>query len=163
MIDHLSQLSHYLQLLFCCILCIFVVTKDSVTLKFSLPRQCPGLLVRDFVGLLLKYSYCCFSFHFCFLVIVVLFVFMLSVVFLIVAISVCFLCSLWVVLLMHWRYLQRWRVLFLLLFLTHIVCLCHLSNVRPYASQVVFLSSRPFVWVLSLSISRMVPRSLQYS
>ena len=57
---------------------------------------------------------------------------------------------------MHPSYLQY----FLLLFLTHIVCLRHLSDVRPYVSSSVFSFSVPFVAVLLLSISRMVPSIL---
>ena len=49
-----------------------------------------------------------------------------------------------------------WR-LFFLLFLRHIVCLCHLFDVTPYASSLYFLFSGPFFKLLSLSISRMVP------
>ena len=70
-----------------------------------------------------------------------------------------FSCSLRVLLLMRQRYLQYWRILFLL-FLTHIVYLCHLSDVRPYAS-LVFLYSGPLAWILTSSILRMVPSILQ--
>ena len=31
-----------------------------------------------------------------------------------------------------WRYLQFWRILFLLLFFIQIVCQCHLLYIRPY-------------------------------
>ena len=39
---------------------------------------------------------------------------------------------------MHPCYLQCWWVLFLLLFLIHIVCLCHLRDLSPYTSSSVF-------------------------
>ena len=40
---------------------------------------------------------------------------------------------------MYQRYLQCWRILFLLLFLTYTDCLCYIWDVRPYASSLVFL------------------------
>ena len=43
-------------------------------------------------------------------------------------------CSLLVVASVHCCYVEYWQVLFLLLFLTHIVCVRHLLDVRPYAS-----------------------------
>ena len=91
----------------------------------------------------------CISSHFCFQVIVVL----LFVLVLVAAISISllfFLCSLRVVLPMYWPYLQCWRFLFLLLFLTHIVCLYHLWDVRRYASSWVFLFSWFICWSSSL-------------
>ena len=79
----------------------------------------------------LKYPYSCFSFYLFFLVIAVPFTFMLPTLFLVN------LNSLYLLFFMHSYpcFLQCWRVLFLLLFLTHIVCLCHLSDVRPNASS----------------------------
>ena len=62
---------------------------------------------------------------------------------------------------MHPRYLQCSWVRFLLLFLTHIVFLCHYTDVMFCASSSTFLSSGPFLWVHSLSIFRMVPSILQ--
>ena len=62
--------------------------------------------------------------------------------------------------LMHPRYLQCWKVHFLILFLTHIVCLCHFSDVMPYA-KLIFLFSGPFVEVLPFSMLWMVPSMLQ--
>ena len=41
-----------------------------------------------------------------------------------------------------------WQDLFLLLFLTHTVCLYHLWDVRPYALSWVFLFFGPFIGVL---------------
>ena len=62
---------------------------------------------------------------------------------------------------MHSRYLQCWRVPYLLLFLTHVDYLCNLLNVRLSASLLVFLSSGQFRSVLPSSILRMVPSILQ--
>ena len=67
-----------------------------------------------------------------------------------------FLCSLRVVVSLHQRHLQCSRILFLFLFLPHIICLCHFSDLRPYALLWVFLFSGPFVKVLSSSTSKMV-------
>ena len=39
-------------------------------------------------------------------------------------------------------------------FSIHIVCLCHLSNIRPGASSSAFLSFGSFVWVLPLFVLR---------
>ena len=64
-----------------------------------------------------------------------------------------FLCSFWVVVLLHPHYLQCSRVFFLL-FLTSI-------RSKDFASSLAFLSSGPFTEVLSLSTSRMVPDILQ--
>ena len=50
--------------------------------------------------------------------------------------------------------------LFLLLPLTHIIGLCHLSNVSPCTSSLVFLSFGLFFWVLLWSILRKVPKIL---
>ena len=49
---------------------------------------------------------------------------------------------------MHSRYIQYWRVHFLLLFFTHIFCLCHLLDVKPYASLLIFLFSGPIAGVI---------------
>ena len=46
-------------------------------------------------------------------------------------------------------------------FLTRIVCLCYLPNVRPCVSSSTFLSSGPFVWIPPLSILGIVPSILQ--
>ena len=56
---------------------------------------------------------------------------------------------------MHPRYLQSCRNLFLLLFLTHKVCVCHLSGVRPCTSSTL-LSFGQFVWVFLMSILRII-------
>ena len=82
----------------------------------------------------LKYPYSCFSYHFCFLWFVVLFVLMLSVPFLAAVIFFfSFYCCLRVLVLMHTRYLQCWWVL--LIFLTHVFCLYHLLDVMHYVSR----------------------------
>ena len=56
-----------------------------------------------------------------------------------------FLCSLQVVVLMHQRWLQCWKVLFLILFLIRIVCQRHLWDVMSYARSLVFLFSGHFL------------------
>ena len=48
----------------------------------------------------------------------------------------------------------------LLPFLFDIYCLCHLLDVRPYASSLVFLYSAPFAWVPPLFISTMALSNL---
>ena len=72
-----------------------------------------------------------------------------------------FKCGFRVLISMHPCYLQCWLVLFHLLFLKHIVFLCHLQKVKPYASLSVFLSFGQFVEVLISSILRMVPSIFQ--
>ena len=62
---------------------------------------------------------------------------------------------------MHRHYLECWRVLFFLLFLTPIVYQCNLRNVRPYESLLAFLFSGPFNGNLLSFTSRMVPSILQ--
>ena len=65
-----------------------------------------------------------------------------------------------VVVSMYRRYVECWRVIFLLLFLTHTVCRCHLCILRPFASSWVFLFSSPFVEVLTSTL-KMVPSILR--
>ena len=91
----------------------------------------------------LKYPLRCFSFHFSFLVFIfVVFLLMLSVLLLVTIISLFFFCYFWcsprVLVLIHLRNLQCNRIFFLPLFLTHIVCLCHLLDVQPCASSSTF-------------------------
>ena len=62
---------------------------------------------------------------------------------------------------MHPRCIQCWSALFFLIFLAHIVCWWHGSDVGPEASPSTFLLSGPFVWVLLSYISRMVLTILQ--
>ena len=93
--------------------------------------------------------------------IVVLLILMIFVLFLVVVISLFFfLSSLRVVVSIHQRCLQCKRVLFLL-FVRYIACLCHLWNVKSYASSLVCLLSGPFVEDLSSSSSRMVSSILK--
>ena len=63
---------------------------------------------------------------------------------------------------MHRHYLECWQVLFLLLLLTHTVCLRHLWGVRPYALSLVFSFTDSFVLVLLLkSTLNLVPSNLR--
>ena len=80
----------------------------------------------------LKYPYSCFSSYFCLLFIAVLWILMFSVLFIV-------------------------TVICLFLFF----CVCHISDVKPYAIIINFLSFGPFLWVLPSSISRIVPSILQ--
>ena len=81
----------------------------------------------------------------------------LSVLFLVTVINQ---CALLVFVSMHRRCLECWRVLFLLLFLTHIIYLRHVWNVRPYVSPLLFLFSGPFVEILFSSTSPNDPEYL---
>ena len=95
----------------------------------------------------LNYPYSCFSLSFCFLVVVLLII-VLFVLFLDAVISLSllfFMQSSRPCIDSSWRCLECCWVHFLV-FLTHIVCLCHLSDVRPYASTLV--SSGPFVIII---------------
>ena len=144
-----SSLSpHNLHLLFYCVIysCFDMIGSYSIvsccyqeTFSFSLEVS---LLSHINVFLCdisfisgLKRPQSCFSFHFCFLFFVGLLVLMLSVWFLEAVISLRsrFLCSLQVVVLMRQHCLQYWLVLFLLLFLIHIIHQRHLWDVMPYA------------------------------
>ena len=130
-----------LHLLFCCILSIFTliwlvliaflstaIRKDSVSpLRFLFRTPCSDLLVKKFhLFVAWNIDYSCFSSHFCFLVFVILFVLMLLVLLLAALILCSFLYNLRVLIWMHLCYLQWWWILFLLLFLTHRVCLCYI-------------------------------------
>ena len=110
-----------------------------------------------------KCPYRYFSSRFCFLVVFVLLMLVMSILFLAAVISFpsCFLCSFLVIISMYQRYLKCWWVFFLLLFWTHRVCLCHFWDVRPYALSCVFLFTSPFVEILLLSTLRMVSSILQ--
>ena len=72
-----------------------------------------------------------------------------------------FLCNLRVVVLIYRRYLDCRQVFFHFLFLTHTVCQSYLWNVKPYATSLVFLFSRPFVGDPLWFSSRMVPSILR--
>ena len=100
---------HSLHLLFCCVwsipalICLVLmelfcaaIRRDSVSLlKFPFLSQVQVLLCEMLFISLLKHTYSCFSFHFCFLIIVIMLFIMLLVSFLMVVISppLCF--SLW--------------------------------------------------------------------
>ena len=84
---------------------------------------------------------------------------LLSALFRVTVISFFFLFR--VLVLMHPRNLQYWWVLFLLLFLTHTMCLYYHSDVRFRALSSNFLSSGPLVWVFPLSFLRMISSILQ--
>ena len=71
-----------------------------------------------------------------------------------------FLCSLWIVVSMRQLCLQCQRFSFLLIFF-YAYSLCHLSDVSPYSSSLVFLFSRSFVEVLLSSTPRMVTSILK--
>ena len=61
----------------------------------------------------------------------------------------------------HPHNLQWRQIIFLLPFLTHIVCLCHLSDVKPCALSSIFWSSGLYFFVPPLFILRMVLSILQ--
>ena len=114
----------------------------SVNVSFFLATSTTCEKFRRF-----KYPYSCFFFPFLFLS------YFCSVDFYIVSVvsNHCtdlfcpFSCNLWIVVLIRRRYLQCWRVLFHFLFLIHKVCQCHLCDVRPWASSLVFLTTGLFV------------------
>ena len=105
-----------------------------------------------------KYPYSYFPSYFCFLVyLIFLFVPALPLLLLPGVISFSFSLKyiLWIHVLMNLRDPQYWRILYLLLFLIHIVCLYHLSGVRLYAKSSISL------WISPLSILRMIQSILQ--
>ena len=63
--------------------------------------------------------------------------------------------------LMHQRNLQCLRVIYLPLFMTQGAYLCYLSGIRPWSKSSISLSFVRFVWVLPLSILRIVLSILQ--
>ena len=136
------------------------IRRDSISfLKFLFLSHVLVFLCLISLVCRLKYPYSCFSSHFCFLIIVVLLILMLSVVFLVgvICLSLLFLCSPRILKLMH----PGLPVLMLLLFLTHIVYWSHLSDIRLWASLLSFLPSGLCVDVLPLFIWRMVSSILQ--
>ena len=120
-----------------------------LTFEFEYFFLC-GLLSLHHKTLVLRYSY---FFHFCLLVIFISW--KLCCLYYPLnfnqSFEVFFLCSLLIVVPMHQRYLEFRRVLFLLLFFTHTVCLHHLWDVQTYAKSYVFLFSNPCVEVNFLS------------
>ena len=148
-----------IHLRFCCVLSIFsfiwlvrmalycaAIRRDSFyVLKFLFLSHIKVFLREVSLVYRFKYPYNCFSSYF-----------YLSVnLYVVGAISGrflrSFLCSLRVLISMYRRYLQCWRVLYILLCMTHIISLCHLSDVMLYASFLFFLFSCPFVEALPLS------------
>ena len=105
----------------------------------------------------LKYSYTCFTSHFCFLVIVVLLILVLFV-FAVISLSlIFFMYSLS-------RFIEVSSMLMNPLptfFLAHIVCPYHLWDKRAYAPSRSFCFSGLFVKVLPSSTLRMVPSILR--
>ena len=135
-----------------------VIRKDSVFLvRFTCLSHVKVFSWEISLFCRLKYPYNFLSSHFCFLVIVVLLIIEFFILFLVTVISVSLLFySFLVIVSMYRRYIQCWRVLILLLFLTHRVCPYHLWEVRPNASLLAFYLSGPFV-VIPSSYLRMVP------
>ena len=150
-----SRSPHNLHLLFCCILSILAliwlvpmalfcaaIRRDSVSLlKFPFLSHVQVLSCEMLFISRLKRPWSCFPSHFCFLVFVILLSIVLSVLFLMAVISPLscfFLCSLRVVVWMCQRCLRCWQVLFLSLFLVHIVCQRRLWDVMPCAWSLVF-------------------------
>ena len=115
---------------------------------------------------LLKSPYSCFSSHFCFPVIFVLLMFVLSVLLVVTLIYLSmlfffhFLWSIQVWMDASMRPSTLWWVLVFLLFLIYTICLRHLWDVRPYESSWFYLFSGPFFKVLPWTTSRMVPSIL---
>ena len=135
---------HRLLLLFCGVLSILAliwldlialfcaaIRRDSVSLlKFPFLSHVQVLSCEMLFISRLKRPWSCFSSHFCFLVFVILLSIVLSV--------RVFLCSLRVVVWMCQRCLRCWQVLFLPLFLVHIVRPRRLWDVMPCAWSLVF-------------------------
>ena len=146
---------HEQHLLFCCALAILALILLVLMALFCAASRIDSVSILRFPFLShvhvftceisfvchLKYSYSYFSFNFRFLVfVVVLFIFVLLVLFpaVVISLSFPFKCNLGVLILMDPRNLQCWRVLFLFLFLTHIDCLSHILDVRPWALSSTF-------------------------
>ena len=111
----------------------------------------------------LKCPYSCFSFPFCFLVIFVQLILVLSVLLLVAVINlpIHFLCCVRLFVSMHRCWLHcRW-VFFLLLVLTHTVYQRHLCNLSPYIWSLVFFFFCPFTEVPPSFTSRMVTNILR--
>ena len=98
--------------------------KDSVSLsRFPFHNHIQVFSCEISLICHLKFLYSCFSFHFCFLVVLMINMFALLLV-AVISISSGFLCSLRVLVWMHPCYLQYLRILFFLLFFTHTVFPC---------------------------------------
>ena len=125
-----------------------LIRSDSVSLlRIPFLRQDQLFSSKMLFICLLKYPYSCFSSHFCFPVCVILLILVLSVLFLA---GVSCLCIFNVVFVSSYQWINivlkagessssfiYW----------HIICLCHLFDVRSYASSLVVLSSGQFVEV----------------
>ena len=98
----------------------------------------------------LKSSLTYFSSHFCFRVIIVVFFVLFPVA--VNDLSLLFLCSLRVVVSIH---LECWRVLFFLLFLIHIVSLCHFRDTRPFCIVITSLFSDLFAESLQFPLQKL--------
>ena len=164
MVSSLSP--HSLHLLFCFVLCILAliwlvlmalfcaaIRRDSVSLlKFPFLSHVQVLLCEMLFISRLNRPWGCFPSHFCFLVFVIVLFIVLSVLFLMAVIShlSCFLCSHRVVV---WKCLRCWQVLFLSLFLVHIVCqtnyiayILNQNNISDYkALRMFYIFSFQFV------------------
>ena len=112
-------------------------------------EPCPNL-AWDFASLSLEISMPLFFFYSSFLVIVVLLILLLFVLFLVGEIII---SSCW--------YITTGDYCLSFFISAYIVCLCHLWDVKPYASLLVFLFSGLFVEVLPSSPLRVVASILQ--
>ena len=106
----------------------------------------------------LRYPCSCSS-HFCFLVLFIpLFVFMLSAVINVSLLFLDYISSSWIE--VSTQPSKYWWVLFLV-FLTHIIHSCNLTDVRLCVLSLFSLSFGPFVWGTPLSVLSMIQRILQ--
>ena len=159
-------------MLFCCVMSILawtglvlmmlfcaVIRKDSVSL-LKFPFLCRVQVFPCEILLIcrLKCPYSWFSSHFCFLVIIVFLILVFLVLFLVTVLNFSLLFFM-----KSSRHLidistlsSMLASLFLLLFLTHIICLYHLWNIKLYASSLVFLFGGQFVKVFSSSTLRFI-------
>ena len=142
-----------------------MIKRDSVSLKVSLSYPCPGHLVCNLSRLWFEVFIHLFFFPFLFYRFL-FFVFSDCSHVDIVLTGYCYNLSFFALFcvffnvdeLFHLHNPQCCWFLFLLLFLTHKICLCHLLRVRPYTSLffIVFLS----VWARPLSFLRIVENIL---
>ena len=108
----------------------------------------------------LKWPHNCFSFYFCFQVVFIRFIRVLSILFLVAVMSLpphFFIHLLFIDASIVSRMLTTTLPLS---FLTHLVCVYHLWDLRPHASSWIFLFSGPFVRVLLWPSLRMAPTIL---
>ena len=155
---HITYACYVLYLIYFCFKAVYsyddifcyYLKKFHFSLKVTFSYLWPGVLRQDVTYLSCEIS------HFCFLVIVDLWILVLCVLLLVAVISTycSFICRLRIVLSMYRRYLQCWRVLFLLIFLTHTASHYHLLDVSSHSSSLAFLFSGLFVEDLPLFASR---------